>query len=346
MSLLNQLSDQTGDFLFADFANFGQGFSAYSLRLDSIVAGLDGPLSLTNTSRFDQAFFAQQSFLLSQIFITNDARINLFANHGQTDLNFSMEILPTRTVVQNPAVIVVAKPELNVPEALGAAPEPINNFVSLIQQPESRPLVTQQQPESFFQIRYTADDDGLFEEAFKWDDPNDDPDAIRAAIEGARLDDDDNAWPDTSEAKEGNWTERIKNQRLVKPGLYYIFEVQEGQEIPEPVDAPVDRSDLENLVEPDSENGSQDPVDSPVDESAANGGRSSDHNSESKQLSSAGTGQFSAVTRRAMLASSLLYVRNQLENDVQTSSAAEWASSDDPAVSFTRSARLWRKCST
>ena len=190
------------------------------------------------------------------MFVTNDARINLFADNGNTDLNFTQEVLPTRTVVQNPAVIVVEKPTIAIPATPAVAPQTSFNFVNLIQEPESPPLSTEPPPNSYFLVKYTADDDGIFEESFKWNDPNDDPDAIRSAIEKARLTNDISFWPDT-ESQNGNWTEQIKEQNRVKPGLYYIFEVEEGQLVPEPVDAPVDRTDIENLVEPGENDTSQ-----------------------------------------------------------------------------------------
>ena len=251
-SLLQLPGDMTSDFLLADLANFGQGVSAFSLRIESIVDGVQPSLTLTNITQFEQSFFAGQSFLLSQIFVTNDARINLFEDAGSTDLNFTQEVIPTRTVVQNPEVIVVSKPSFNIPETPGAAPQQIFSFVSLVQEPEARPIPTDQQPESYFEIRYTADDDGIFEESFKWTDLNDDPDAIRAALEKAILNNNEEFWPETQDADQGNWTDKIKSKNQIKPGLYYIFEVQEGQTIPEPVDAPVDRTDIENLVEPGS----------------------------------------------------------------------------------------------
>lgn len=253
-TLLQNSGQTTSEFLLSDFTNFGQGISAHSLRIDSVIDGIDQALTLTNTTPFEQVFFGDQSFLLSQIFITNDARINLFENAGTTDLNFSQEVIPTRTVVQNPESIVVARPTFSVPETPGSAPIQMANFISLIQEPEARPIPTEQQPDSYFEIRFTSDDDGIFEESFRWTDQNDDPDAIRAAIERATLYEDEEFWPDTQDEDDGNWTNKIKENNRVKPGLYYIFEVQEGQPIEQPVDAPVDRTDIENLVAPENSN--------------------------------------------------------------------------------------------
>ncbi len=250
--LLQGMDDLTEDFLLSDFGNFGQGISAYAIRLDSMTEGFDQALALTNISQFSQSFFAESPFFLSQIFLTNDARINLFEDGGSTDLNFAQEVLPTQTVVQNPESISVETPQIDVPVALNNPPTPPVSFVNLIPTPETIPLTVEPQPESYFIIRYTADDDGIFEDEFKWEDPNDDPDAIRAAIEDATLNDDDEFWPESDDDDSGNWTDKIKKGQ-VKPGLYYIFEVQEGQELPEPVDVPIDRTDLENLAQPDLE---------------------------------------------------------------------------------------------
>ena len=249
-SLLNTSSDITGDFLFAEHQNFGQGASAYWIQDGADQA--DQPMSLTNLSRFEQSYFADRSFLLTQVIATNDPRINLFSNAGTTDLNFTQEVLPTRTVVENPDVIVVATPTFVVPDTPGIAPEPPQLFVNFIQPPESRPVPTEQLPESYFLIRYTADDDGIFEFSFKWDDQNDDPDAIRSAIENAVLFDAKGYWNFEDDFSSSDWSKKIKESDTVRPGLYYIFEVQEGNELSEPVDAPIDRTDLENLVAPPS----------------------------------------------------------------------------------------------
>ena len=249
-TLLQAMNQTTGDFLLSDFINFGQPISAFSIDMDSITLGESQPLTLTNTSQFQQAFFADASFLLSQIFVTNDARINLFADGGKADLNFSQEVLPTRTVVQNPTVIVVETPSISIPETPAVAPQPLFNYVNLIQDPESPPLLTEPPSNTYFVIKFTADDDGVFEESFTWNDVDDDPDAIRNAIERAQLVD-ESFWSQQGDNREINWTDEIKNQRRVKPGLYYIFEFEEGQLVPEPADAPVDRTDIENIVAPE-----------------------------------------------------------------------------------------------
>ena len=367
-SLLQQMSQATSDFLLNDFSSFGQEVSAFSIGLNSQTVDAQTPLQLTNGSQFNQTFFGDRSFLLSQVFLTNDARINLFADGGSTDLNFTQEILPTRTVVENPSPIVVATPEFVVPETVGALPEAANFFVNLIQDAESAPISTEQQPETYFVIRYTADDDGVFEESFKWDDANDDPDAIRAAVEGAQLYDAEGFWPETSGEEEGGWFEKIKNEGKVKPGLYFIFEFQEGQLIPDPVDAPVDRTDIENLIEPDTgerqideiSNGEPQeavssfwrfedafPVEQDVDASQPivianllNG-----ENNLQDKIVEAEPQRFSVETRRAMLGSSLLFAQSIL--DRQNSTALEAGVVDQPSSSklnmFSRASRLLRR---
>ena len=302
-TLLQQMTETTGDFLLSDFENFGQSVSAFSIRLPSQLETAGTALELTNTSQFEQSFFADQSFLLSQIFVTNDSRINLFADAGTTDLNFTQEILPTRTVVENPDPIVVARPTFETPESRGAAPLQAQTFVSLIQAPESQPLQTQPPAQSYFLVKYTADDDGVFEESFTWEDPNDDPDAIRARIENATLSQSD--WPDTSDEEEGNWTKRIKEDNEVKPGLYYIFEVQAEQELPDPVDAPVNRTDIENLIESNSD--SKDSLDFTLQQNQI------DTTFEAMKLERPDNGpssdQFSQTTKQAYLGSSLLFAQ-------------------------------------
>ena len=355
-SLLQSNMDVTTEFLLSEFSNFGQNISVYSLQISSIIEGQSPALTLSNITQFEQSFFAEKSFQLSQVFVTNDARINLFQNNGTSDLNFTQEILPTRTVVQNPDAIVVARPSLEVPEQAGTAPDPVFNFVNLIQEPEARPIPTDQQPESFFQVKFTADDDGIFEQSFKWQDPNDDPDAIRAAIESATLIDNDDAWPDTSDKEDGNWTTRIKDGKKIKPGLYFIFEVQEGQPIPEPVDAPVDRTDIQNLVEPDdfdsasqwhsnqlrSTFGEITSTDLPQHTPAA-ASELSDDKSETPAVSQH---RFSETTRNALLGSSLVLAQC-LINKRWTATATE-ATDNLEAIPdfknvFSRASRFARK---
>lgn len=320
LSLENNLADVTSDFQFSDFGNFGQGVSAFLLDLPSVVASEQAPLELTNVTQFEQSFFAQESFLLSQVFVTNDARINLFANAGSTDLNFSQELLPTRTVVENPAIIEVPLPTFDIPEAV--SPPTGTGFVlaSLIQERSDQPLLSDETPQSYFQIKYTADDDGVYEEEFKWQDQNDDPDAIRSIIEEASLTDDADFWPDTTDGTTGNWTELIKDGN-VKPGLYFIFEVQEGELVPEPVDAPVDRTDLENLIEPQSPDTATVPTNeampmqtSSIDDTIATDTKLSFEAVEPKpilpeeaqELSHISQDRFGSSTQQAMLGSSLL----------------------------------------
>ena len=326
-TLLQEMTDITGEFLLSDFANFGQGISAFSLRMPSLIEGMDTALSLTNTSQFDQSYFADKSFLLSQIFVTNDARINLFADGGSTDLNFTQEILPTRTVVENPEPIVVATPTFNVPETPGSAPHEAPTFVNFIQDPESQPIQTERPAQSYFRVKYTADDDGFFEEVFKWEDPNDDPDAIRAALENAVLD--ENGWPDTDNS-EGNWTERIKEENEVKPGLYFIFEVQEEQELPEPVDAPVNRTDIENLIEPDLGESAPPATDSA--DSAPALPTFFDRNSERLELSEA--------TKQAYVGSALLFAQCLIKRKNNSSQPTrDWNAGTNM---FSRASRLIR----
>ena len=330
-TLVQQVTQTTAEFLLVDFANFGQPVSAYTIGLESQLLGAQQPLALTNGSQFDQLFFGDRSYLLSQAFLTNDARINLFEDGGTTDLNFTEEVLPTRTVVENPEPIVVATPTFEIPESVGALPQAAYAFVNLIQDPENPPIVTEQQPESFFLIRYTADDDGVFEESFKWSDANDDPDAIRAAIEDAQLfEGEDNYWPETSGEGEGGWFEKIKQENKVRPGLYFIFEVQEGQLIPEPVDAPVDRTDIENLLIPDEESTSDNDVSGWMDSGESNSNQlprvteilpeESSVPTETNSLVEKSNFRFSAKTRHALLGSSLLLaqsilIRNQSERE-------------------------------
>ena len=368
-TLLQEMSQSSSAFLLNDFGNFGQEVSAFSIGLGSQTVGAEIPLQLTNGTQFNQPFFGDQSFLLSQVFLTNDARINLFSEGGSTDLNFTQEILPTRTVVENPSPIVVATPEFAVPETIGALPEPANFFVNLIQDAESAPISTEQPPETYFLIRYTADDDGVFEESFKWDDANDDPDAIRAAIEGAQLYDDEGYWPETDDDEEGGWFEKVKNEGKVKPGLYFIFEFQEGQLIPEPVDAPVDRTDIENLIEPESgeqqseessNSESQGDVSSlwhfedviPQEQDAATSqltltAMPVDGNNLDGTIVEAEPQKFSTETRRAMLGSSLLLAQSIFDSRRQNNPVVE-AVSDKRQTGgkrnlFSRASRLLRR---
>ena len=361
-SLINSQNDTTTDFLLADFENFGQSASAFSLRTESLVVDTVEPLELTNISQFEQAFFAQRSFLLSQLTLTNDANINLFADGGSQDLNFSQEVLPARTVVENPGVIVVPLPTFIIPEAVGAAPMANASFGNIVTEAESPPLTTEQIPLSYFQVKYTADDDGVFEEEFKWTDENDDPDAIRAAIEDGGLYDADGFWPETSDQEETNWTEKIKDGK-VKPGLYFIFEVQEGQLIPDPVDAPVDRTDLENLIQPsdldDASNpaGGLDAAESanlepqPNDEAnvvnefaSTNNLSSAENSGEDKMIGR----KFSKATEDAMLGGSLLLAQSVLKSknsDSRDEDSRDTNSVLDnkPANYFSRANRIARK---
>ncbi len=339
MSLLQEMGQASSEFLLSDFGNFGQAISAIALQLDSVLADSDLAIEVSNTSQFQQSFFADESFLLSQVFVTNDARINLFAHGGSTDLNFSQEVLPTRTVVQNPTPIVVDKPLIEIPSTPAAAPQPIFNFVNLIQEPESPPVTISQQPESFFLIRYTADDDGVFEESFKWTDPNDDPDAIRAAIERAVLNNDDLYWPDTEDEKQGNWTNKIKEEQRVKPGLYYIFEVQEGERVPEPVDAPVDRTDIENLIDSESSETGElreppqtsfiAPIEETTDEELAPIACLSTHTS--------------SVTRNALLSSSLFLGQMLIDGENNASKPPQTHGDNERRRMFSRASRLRRR---
>jgi hypothetical protein len=369
-TLLQGTSDLTNEFLLSNFGNFGQSVSAYSLRLDSQLAGIDAALSLTNISQFQQFFFANQTFLLSQIFLTNDSRINVFADGGSTDLNFAQEVLPTRTVVQNPSFIVVDIPRFEVPEPPAIAPPVPFNFVNLIPNPESEPIATEQQPETYFLIKYTADDDGVYEESFKWDDANDDPDAIRAAIEDAQLNDDDDFWPETDGEDLGNWFEKIKQEKQVKPGLYFIFEVQDGEAIPEPVDAPIDRTDLENLIQPDSDPDSGFSSDSqsdvlfdvrvmesmpatgliPLGESKQAIGTAHDDDSpkqpvDSQPQADVGPYRFSEATRSASIGSSLLLAQYLLDRSRLNDKQSDGLSREAAVVTnmFSRAARFARK---
>ena len=363
-SLVQAMSDITEDFLLSDFSNFGQGISAYSIEFDSQLPSSLNPLGLTNGAQFDRLFFGDRSYLLSQIFLTNDAKINLFENAGSTDLNFSQEVLPTRTVVENPSPIMVSTPEFDVPESVGVSPQATNVFVNFIPDAESPPLTTDQQPESYFLIRYTADDDGVFEESFKWDDANDDPDAIRSIIEDAQLiDGGEEFWPETSGDDEGGWFEKIKNGNKVKPGLYFIFEVQEGQMIPDPVDAPVDRTDIENLVEPESASetqGSSDPdvsslwrseilerhVASNVD--SLNTYQAIDFECEIDDPGppEAPRSKFSAATQKAMLGSSLLLAQTLLHRKPNQKGVSKFSPSVNPNSKsnvFSRASRILRR---
>ena len=290
------------------------------------------PLELSNGGQFQQLFFGDRSYLLSQVFLTNDARINLFQDHGNADLNFSQAILPTRTVVENPETIVVATPEMIVPELGVAPPQSTNAFINLIPDPEPTPITIEPQPESYFVVRYSADDDGVFEESFKWDDANDDPDAIRSMIESAQLIDGAEIWPATDSDNEGGWFERIKQGGQVKPGLYFIFEFQEGELIPEPVDAPVDRTDIENLIEDDDDLSQverspaelSDPLNSelrngfPPSESVGHQEmtRRADVDEKPKSITSGdGPARFSAVAQSALLGSSLLLAQYLQKRD-------------------------------
>jgi len=357
LSLANNLSDVTSDFQFADSENFGQGVSAFLFDLPSAVAGTQEPLELTNITQFDQGFFAQESFLLSQQFVTNDARINLFSEAGTNDLNFSQEVLPTRTVVENPAPIVVPLPTFVIPEAVADSSGSTFVLANLVQEGSDQPLLTAETPQSYFQIKYTADDDGIFEEEFKWQDQNDDPDTIRAIIEEATLVDQQEYWPDTSEGENANWTELIKDGN-VKPGLYFIFEVQEGDLVPDPVDTPVDRTDLENLVEPDASettNSTQTIFNSAelskaivviadlepdkLDEFTA---------LDSRHETPVGTEQlqqhrFGKATQQAMLGSSLLICQLSMRGQQLQNQTASLPASSGTNNLFSRTARLVRK---
>ncbi|MEM9410435.1 MAG: hypothetical protein AAGA30_04945, partial [Planctomycetota bacterium] len=333
-SLLNNSNDSTADFMFSNFDNFGQGASGYWIQDPT------GSFGFSNISQFEQSFFADRSFMLSQVFATNDPRINLFADAGTTDHNFTQAVLPTRTVVENPDVIVVATPTFIVPATPGAAPEPTQFYVSFIQQPESQTISTEQSPESYFKIKYTADDDGVFEFSFKWADPNDDPDAIRTTIENAVLYEDQEYWSFDENEKNSDWTEKIKQADRVRPGLYFIFEVQEGQELVEPVDAPIDRTDLENLTIPSD----SDSTDDVTPEKLGLKVSDASHNNPvvlKSDLEWISDDRLSAPTRKALLGSSLFMV--QMLNHSKSNEKSRTATTvENTGNIFSASAR-WKR---
>ena len=248
--LVQQSSLTTNEFLFSDPTpdgiqitltlndsdGFGETIDGFAFRTAS------GQQSLQNIDQFNSEFLSPRGFALSQIFVTNDAKINFFEDAGVQDLNFSQDVLATRTVVENPGIIQVARPVFEIPSPPDAVFSDQSGVIVQVSYEGSDPILTEDEPESYYLVKFTEDDDGVFEEEFRWT-GDEDPDAIRAMIEDASLD--VGSWPDTAD-EEGNWTEQIRDNKA-KPGLYFIYEVQEGEELPQPVDEPVDRTDLESL---------------------------------------------------------------------------------------------------
>ena len=235
------LSDPTPDgqpsmLVISDFDGFEETVDAFALRQSA------GLFSLQNIDQFDSELLATRGFLLSQIYVTNDAKINIFQDAGNFDLNFATDVIATRTVVENPGIIQVARPVFDIPSPPDAIDGAESGVIALVSYDGSDPIATREQPESYFLVKFTEDDDGVFEEEFRWN-GDEDPDAIRAIIEDAPLEFEN--WPDTA-GEGGNWTDRIRSDSA-KPGLYFIYEVQEGEELPQPVDEPIDRTDLESL---------------------------------------------------------------------------------------------------
>ena len=125
----------------------------------------------------------------------------------------------------------------------------------------------------------------------------------------------------------------FKEENEVKPGLYYIFEVQEEQELPEPVDAPIDRTDIENLVEPDTSSSETDSNDSAQDQARV----------LLKQVSpESKIGDLSEPTRQAYVGSALLFAQCLINRKNNSAKPVNYFVPGKSKL-FSRASRLARK---
>ncbi len=211
---------------------------------DGFALGVAGTASLENLEPFEFSVLVDNSRLLSQFFLTNDSQINLFANAQNAatiqDLNFTLELLPTQAGEPFAPEPNVERPQFSIPDVPVSVPTPLSPFTSPLLTPEEAPIALGRQPESYYLIRYSEDDDGVYEHEFRWT-GEENPESIRSLLEGAALSDDQQDWDENSK----DTTNKIKLGRL-RPGIYYIFEVLEGQELQQAVDEPINRTDIEN----------------------------------------------------------------------------------------------------
>ena len=299
--------------------------------------------------------------------VFNDAQINVFENASSDliDLNVAaqdfrgtnLDALPVLPVVAPPPEVPVFNVSVTPPSAI----DPINDVEVIT---EEAPIQTGRQPESFYLVRFSEDNDGTYEGQFEWI-GDEDIEAIRTKLESAQLIEGSEDW--TAE----DW-ERALKEGKIKPGLYYLFEVQEGDTSEQPVDEIIDRTDIENVVDsetdpeandanqnPSSEDESPadqelDPAQAPQDGLPEDGEAQADQDdasvSETKPLvpfaQEQANHRFSPTTNRMLLGSSLLLAcSTRASNRSQERETIEKINrlANEEESFFSRSARLKRK---